>query len=107
MMERSSDMPGLMLASVNLAVAELLSAELPASQELLDRGIRLFPIPGAQGALGWLHLLRAHVLRQLGDTDGASASMVAARQAFTQLGERRGLEAVQSSCKEGLATFPT
>ena len=107
MMERSSDMPGLMLASVNLAVAELLSAELPASQELLDRGIRLFPIPGAQGALGWLHLLRAHVLRQLGDTDGATASMTAARQAFTQLGERRGLEAVQSSCKEGLATFPT
>jgi tetratricopeptide (TPR) repeat protein len=107
LMERSSDTPGLMVATVDLAIAEFLSADLPAAQMWLERGIRLFPIPGAQGALGWLHLLRAHVLRQLGDTAGAAASTAAAREAFAQLGEQRGLDAVLSSSKEGLASYPT
>jgi predicted ATPase/DNA-binding SARP family transcriptional activator len=107
LMQRSSDTPGLMVATVNLAIAEFLSADLSAAQMWLDRGIRLFPIPGAQGALGWLYLLRAHVLRQLDDQPGAIASTAAAREAFAQLGERRGLDAVLSSGKEGLVSFST
>ena len=106
LMERSSDTPGLMVATVNLALAELLSGDLRAAETWLQRAIRLFPIPGAQGALGWLHFLRADLLRRLGDSDGAAASIAAARQAFTHFGLRRGLDAVQSSRKEGLATFP-
>jgi tetratricopeptide (TPR) repeat protein len=107
LMERSGDTPGLMVATVNMAVAELLSADLRAAETWLQRGIRLFPIPGAQGALGWLQLLRAHMLRQLGDSDGATTSTAAACQAFIQFGQRRGLDAVLSSCKEDLASFST
>jgi predicted ATPase/DNA-binding SARP family transcriptional activator len=105
LMERSSDTPGLMVATVNLALAELLSGDLRAAEAWLQRGIRLFPIPGAQGALGWLHLLRVHLLRQLGDGDGATTSMAAACKAFIQFSQRRGLDAVLSSCKEDLASF--
>jgi tetratricopeptide (TPR) repeat protein len=105
LMERSSDTPGLMVATVNLALAELLSGDLRAAEAWLQRGIRLFPIPGAQGALGWMHLLRVHLLRQLGDGDGATTSMAAACKAFIQFSQRRGLDAVLSSCKEDLASF--
>jgi hypothetical protein len=70
-------------------------ADLPAALIWLDRALAVFPIPGAHRSLGWLHLLRAHVLRQLGDADGSIISADAAQTVFSQLGERRGLAAVQ------------
>jgi predicted ATPase/DNA-binding SARP family transcriptional activator len=95
MMEESGDITGFSVASVNLGVAELLLADLPAALIWLDRALAVFPIPGAHRSLGWLHLLRAHVLRQLGDADGSIISADAAQTVFSQLGERRGLAAVQ------------
>ena len=107
MMERSSDTPGVMVTTVNLAVVELLSSDLPAALIWLDRSLRFFPVPGAQGAQGWLYLLRAHLLRQVGDLDGSATSAGAAQTVFAQLHEGRGLAAVQRICKAGLNSFHT
>jgi len=106
MVEESGDIAGVSVISVNLGVAELLLADLPAALSWLDRALAVFPIPGGHRSLGWLHLLRAHVLRQLGDAEGSMISAVAAQTVFSQLGERRGVAAVQRICKEGLPSLP-
>ena len=106
MMEESGDIAGVSVSCVNLAVAELLLANLPAALTWLDRALAVFPIPGGHRSLGWLHFLRAHVLRQLGDVDGSLSAATAAQRMFVQLGERRGLVAVQRICKEGLPSLP-
>ena len=55
MMEESGDIAGFSVASVNLGVAELLLADLPAALIWLDRALAVFPIPGGHRSLGWLH----------------------------------------------------
>ena len=106
MMEESGDIAGVSVSTVNLAVAELLLANLPAALTWLDRALTVFPIPGGHRSLGWLHLIRAHVLRQLGDVDRSNTSAAAAQTVFAQLGERRGLIAVQRICKGGAPSLP-
>ena len=98
MMEESGDIAGFSVASVNLGVVEVFLADLPAALIWLDRALAVFPIPGGHRSLGWLHLLRAHVLRQLGDVDGSLSAATAAQNMFAQLGVRRGLIAVQRIC---------
>ena len=105
MMEESGDIAGISVTSVNLAVAELLLADLPTALNWLDRALAVFPIPGGHRSLGWLYFLRAHVLRELGDPDGSTKSAAEAQAMFTRLGEQRGLIAVQRICKGGLSTF--
>jgi tetratricopeptide (TPR) repeat protein len=98
MMKESGDIAGFSVTSVNLGVVEVLLADLPAALIWLDRALAVFPIPGGHRSLGWLHFLRAHVLRQLGDVDGSLSAATAAQNMFAQLGERRGLIAVQRIC---------
>jgi predicted ATPase len=105
-MEESGDIAGITVPSVNLGVAELLLADPSTALMWLDRALAVFPIPGGYTALGWLHLLRAHLLGQLGDVDASARSAAAARTMFTQLDERRGLIALQRICKEGLPSLP-
>jgi tetratricopeptide (TPR) repeat protein len=105
-LEESSDITGVSVTSVNFAVAEVLLGDLRAALLWLDRALRVFPIPGGHRSLGWLHFLRAHLLLQLGDWEGSQASAAEARKMFTQLGESRGLIAVQRICKEGLPSLP-
>jgi tetratricopeptide (TPR) repeat protein len=105
MMEESGDIAGFSVASVNAAVIEVLLGDLSAALIWLDRALAVFPIPGGHRSLGWLHLLRAHVLRQLGKADGAMRSCAAAEAMFQQLGEQHGLAAVQRICKGGLSSF--
>ena len=69
MMQESATTPGFSVASVNFGVAELLLADLPAALRWLDRALAVFPIPGGHRSLGWLYLLRAHVLGELGDME--------------------------------------
>jgi predicted ATPase len=95
MMQESGDVAGFSVASVNFGVAELLLADLPAALRWLDRALAVFPIPGGHRSLGWLYLLRAHVLGELGDMEGSMISAKAAQTVFSQLGERRGLAALQ------------
>jgi hypothetical protein len=106
MMEESGDIAGFSVASVNLGIAELLLADLPAALIWLDRALAVFPIPGGHRSLGWLYLLRAHVLGQLGNLEGSMISAADAQTVFSQLGEQRGLAAVQRICKEGLPSLP-
>jgi len=106
-MNESGDIAGAAVSSVNLAVAELLSAELPAALSWLDRSLEVFPIPGGHRSLGWLHYLRAHLLQQLGEMEGSIRSAEVAQAMFSRLGEQRGLIAVQRICKEGLPNLPT
>jgi predicted ATPase/DNA-binding SARP family transcriptional activator len=105
-MEESSDITGLSVTSVNFAVAEVLLGDLKAALSWLDRALTVFPIPGGHRSLGWLHFLRAHLLLQLRDGEGSKASAAEAHKMFTQLGESRGLIAVQRICKEGLPNVP-
>jgi hypothetical protein len=105
MMERSSDLPGVMVGCVNLAIVEILAADVNSALSWLDRGIALHPVPGAHGGWGWLHLLRAHLLRRRGDPDGAAESAAAAQAVFDRLGGIQGSAAVQRFCKVGPASF--
>jgi Ser/Thr protein kinase RdoA (MazF antagonist) len=105
MMEESGDLAGVSVTSVNLAVTELLLHDLRAALGWLDRALAVFPIPGGHRSLGWLYLVRSHVLRQLGDMDASGDSAAKAKAVFTRLGEQRGLIAVQRICKGGLSTF--
>ena len=106
MMEESGDIAGVSVISVNLGVAELLLADLPAALSWLDRALAVFPIPGGHRSLGWLHLLRAHVLRQLGDAEGSMISAVAAQTVFTGWVSGAAWIAVQRICKGGLPSLP-
>jgi hypothetical protein len=105
-MEESGDIAGISVASVNVAVAEVLLGDLRAALTWLDRALAAFPIPGGHRSLGWLHLLRAHVMRELGNADSFTRSSAAAEAMFRQLGEQRGLAAVQRICKEALPSLP-
>src|SRR4029450_8060256 len=91
MMEDAGDIAGFSVASVNAAVIEVLLGDLSAALIWLDRALAVFPIPGGHRSLGWLHFLRAHVLRQLGNADRATRSCAAAEAMFQQLGEQHGL----------------
>jgi predicted ATPase/DNA-binding SARP family transcriptional activator len=106
LMEESGDIAGISVASVNVAVAEVLLGDLRAALTWLDRALAAFPIPGGHRSLGWLHLLRAHVMRELGSADSFTRSSAAAEAMFRQLGEQRGLAAVQRICKEALPSLP-
>lgn len=107
MMERSGDTAGFTVAGINIAVTEILSGDLAAALSWLDRSLARFPIPGGHRSLGWLQLLRAYGLWQLGESDDAGAAIAAAQATFAGLGERRGLAAVQRICKEGFPTLCT
>ena len=95
-MEESSDIDRLLGDQREPRLSRSCSlTDLPATLIWLDRTLAVFPIPGGHRSLGWLHLLRAHVLRQLDDADGSMISAAAAQTVFSQLGEQRGLAAVQ------------
>ena len=86
-MEESGDVAAISATEVNLADVELLLADLPAALIWLDRRLAFYPVPGGHRALGWLHLLRAHVLRQLGDIESSTRSAAAARMRCLQSSE--------------------
>jgi hypothetical protein len=104
MMERSGDTAGFTVATINLGVAEVLSGDLSAALDFLDRSLARHPIPGGHRSLGWLHLLRAHALSRLGEPNRAAIAIADARTIFAVLGEERGLAAAQRMCK---AIVPT
>jgi predicted ATPase/DNA-binding SARP family transcriptional activator len=106
LMEDSGDIAGIAATEVNLANAEVLLADLPAALIWLNRALAFYPVPGGHRSLGWVHLLRAHVLRQLGEPEDSMRSAAAAQEVFVQLGEEHGLTAVQRICKEGLPSLP-
>jgi tetratricopeptide (TPR) repeat protein len=106
MMERSGDAAGMVLANINLGVTELVLADLSAALIRLNRGAEFFPNPGGHRTMGWVHLLRAHILRQLGDFDRSTTAAATAEMIFSQLDERRGLAAVQRACKVGVLSLP-
>ena len=101
MMERSGDVPGVALTSINLAVMEVLLGDAAAALVWADRGLAI-QVPGGQRSLYWTHLLRSHLLRSLGDPDAAAAAALVAQDTFTALGEQRGLAALQRACKAGV-----
>lgn len=101
MMSRSEDRAGSSVAEINLAVTEVIAGDPTAALACLDRGLMRFPIPGGHRSLGWLHLLRAHVLARLEDAPGALAAIAAADAVFGRIGERSGAAAAQRMRKVG------
>ena len=53
----------------------------------------------------WSHLLRSHLLPQLGDIDGSSRAVMQAPTMFIRLGQGRGLIAMQRIRKGGLSSL--
>jgi predicted ATPase len=100
LMEESGDVAGIAATEVNLADAEVLLDDLPTALMWLDRALAVYPVPGSHRSLGWLHLLRAHLLWQLRDTESSGRSAAAAQEVFTQLGEQRGLIAAQKALQK-------
>jgi predicted ATPase/DNA-binding SARP family transcriptional activator len=102
LMERSGDVAGVTLTSANLGIVELLLGEPAAALRWINRGAELPDVPGGHRGYGWLRLLQAHVLAQLGDRAAADLSATAAFRLFFDVGEQAGLAALQRACKVGV-----
>jgi predicted ATPase len=105
MMERNGDSAGVALTSTNLAVVEVLLGEPAAALGWIERAIEVPDLPGGHRAFGWLHLLQAHALAAVNDSEGATAAARAALERFSRLGEQDGLAALQRGCKDDLLTL--
>jgi tetratricopeptide (TPR) repeat protein len=105
MMERSGDIPGVVLTSANLAVTEVLLGDPAAALRWLVRPLEHPDQPAGQRAHGWIRLLQAHLLDRLGERDVAVAAAAQARLGLSALGEQHGLDAVQSAFKDVLPTL--
>jgi hypothetical protein len=102
MMVRTGDVPGTVLTSSNLAVAEVLLGDPVAALHCLQRGLAQPDLPGGHRAYGWLRLLQAHLLRDLGDRTAARAAAAGAHDVLFALGEQRGVAAAQRAFKVGV-----
>jgi hypothetical protein len=105
MMERSGDIPGVVLTSANLAVTEVLLGDPAAALRWLVRPLEHPDQPAGQRAHGWIRLLQAQLLDRLGERDAAVAAAAQAHLELSALGEQHGLDAVQSAFKDALPTL--
>jgi tetratricopeptide (TPR) repeat protein len=102
MMVRTGDVPGTVLTSSNLAVAELLLGDAVAALRSLQPAVAHPDLPGGHRAYGWLRLLQAHLLRDRGERAAALSAASDAHDVLFALGERRGIAAAQRAFKVGL-----
>jgi predicted ATPase/DNA-binding SARP family transcriptional activator len=102
MMLRTGDVPGTVLTSSNLAVAEVLLGDPAAALRCLQRSVAHPDLPGGHRAYGWLRLLQAHLLRDLGNPTLARSAAEDAHNVLFAVGEQRGTKAVQSAFKVAL-----
>jgi ATP/maltotriose-dependent transcriptional regulator MalT len=102
MMVRTGDVPGTVLTSSNLAVAELLLGDPVAALRSLQQAVALPALPGGHRAYGWLRLLQAHLLRDRGERTAALAAASDAHDVLFALGEQRGVAAAQRAFKVGV-----
>jgi tetratricopeptide (TPR) repeat protein len=108
MMERTGDLAGVahtlnVQALIELELGAADAALAPLQQILLtaDRGVT--PVY----AIGWEHLLVAHVHHDLGDSAASARGAGEAAARFDLLGDQRGHRALQSACKAGAVTMPS
>jgi predicted ATPase/DNA-binding SARP family transcriptional activator len=102
MMVRTGDVPGTVLTSSNLAVAEVLLGDPVAALSSLREAVAQPDLPGGHRAYGWLRLLQAHLLRDLGDRTAARTAAADAHDVLFAMGEKRGTAAAQSGFKVGV-----
>jgi hypothetical protein len=102
MMVRSGDVPGGLLTSSNLAVIEVLLGDPVAALRCLQRSVAHPEQPGGQRAYGWLRLMQAHLLRDLGDRPAARAAAADAHNVLFALGDQQGIVAAQRAFKVGV-----
>ncbi len=107
-MERTGDLAGVAhtlnvqaLIELELGAADAALAPLQQILATADRGVT--PVY----AIGWEHLLVAHVHHDLGDTDASAHAAGEAAARFDLLGDERGRRALQSACKAEVVTMPS
>ena len=81
------------LTTCDLAAVEVLLGDPQAAVPLLEGAVRSGPGPAGPRPAGWSHLMRAALLRDLGQHAEADDAVAAAREIFARLGEQRGLAA--------------
>ena len=108
MMERSGDLAGV---AHTLDIEALIELELGAVDAALIPLERSVPLAQRSGtpvyAIGWQHLLVAHLRGAVGDIDASARAAAEAARRFRALGDRRGLGALQSARKAGALTMPS
>jgi predicted ATPase/DNA-binding SARP family transcriptional activator len=106
MVRATGDEPGLNLTLQDMAVVEVVLGDWAGAADAITKPLEYSHVPGAHRAAGWTHLMRAHILAQLGEHQGAAAAAGEALDVFRDLGEGRGVAAVQRACKAGRLRLP-
>ena len=108
MMERAGDIAGVAhtlnvqgLIELELGAVDAALAPLARTLPLADRGV----VPTY--AIGWQHLLMAHLHHAVDDAPASAIAVAAATARFQGLGDQRGQRAVQRACKSGTVTLPS
>jgi predicted ATPase len=94
MLDRAGDRPGHVGALNNLATVEILTGRPAGAADALERALAMNAIPLTHRSVGWQQLALASLRARTGERAAAAAALVAARDCFGQIGERRGLAAV-------------
>jgi predicted ATPase/DNA-binding SARP family transcriptional activator len=106
MMRATGDEPGANMALQDACIVEIVLGDWEAAASAGAWALEVSDVPGAHRSIGWQQLTRAHVLCRLGDADGAAAAAQQAQLTFADIGDRRGLAALQRGCKDGAFTLP-
>ena len=108
MMERTGDIAGVAhtlnihgLIELQLGAGDAALAPLERALLLAERGVT--PVY----AIGWEHLLVAHLHHAVGNVDASARAVADAATRFDTLGDQRGQHAVQSARKEGIVSMPS
>ncbi len=104
-MRRSGDVPGVALTMHTAGLVEALLGGDAAALELVAESIRVGEATLPLHALGWQWLLKAQLLTNLGDLDGAEAAAAAAGRRFEMLADTVGIAALQRPRKAARITI--
>jgi predicted ATPase/DNA-binding SARP family transcriptional activator len=96
MLERSGDLPGYVGALSNLGVAEVLAGRPAEAIEAVERALALRAVPDTHRSVGWQHAFVAALHSNAGHAAAAADLLTAARACFEQIGDRRGLAAIDA-----------
>jgi hypothetical protein len=107
MMQRTGDLPGVAITINTAALIELRFGAVRDALRGIEASAAMADSVTPPYAVGWQHLLIAHLRQTLGDAGGSARAAAEASARFAALDDGRGRRAVQSACKVGAVTMPS
>jgi tetratricopeptide (TPR) repeat protein len=105
-MARAGDVPGEVMTRLNHVAIEILLGDLDAATRVAEDLMPLAERTAPGTPAGWVHATVARLRGRIGGDAATREAVQRATAYFERFGDRRGLEWLQSACKEGTATMP-